>query len=121
VIRDPGAEDNVRQALEMGADVVGGIPWIEYTDEDAGDPGLRMLEMLAVNNMLEVAFLASHLLWMTTTAAARVLSIPGFGLAVGNRAHLVVLRGQTVAEVLTDHAPPLHVIKDGRVVILRED
>ena len=30
-----GAEDYVRQALELGADVVGGIPWIEYTDEDA--------------------------------------------------------------------------------------
>ncbi len=76
VVRDPGAEDYVRQALEMGADVVGGIPWIEYTDadarehidrmfalaqefdkdvsmlvDDAGDPGLRTLEMLAVKTI----------------------------------------------------------------------
>ena len=72
VIRDPGADEYCRKALEMGADVVGGIPWIEYTDEDAkrhidimfemakefnkdvamltddaGDPGLRTTEMLA--------------------------------------------------------------------------
>jgi cytosine deaminase len=78
VVRDPGAEDYVREALELGADVVGGIPWIEYTDEDsrqhinsmfglakkydrdismliddAGDPGLRTLEMLAVKTIKE--------------------------------------------------------------------
>ena len=35
VVRDPGAEKYVEQALQLGADVVGGIPWIEFTDEDA--------------------------------------------------------------------------------------
>jgi len=78
VVRDPGAEGFLRKALELGADVVGGIPWIEYTDEDAhehidrmfklakefdrdvsmllddaGDPGLRTLEMLAVRTIKE--------------------------------------------------------------------
>ncbi len=78
VVRDPGAEDYVRQALELGADVVGGIPWIEYTDEDAqehidrmfklakeydkdvsmliddaGDAGLRTLEMLVKKTIKE--------------------------------------------------------------------
>lgn len=78
VVRDPGAENYVRQAMDLGADVVGGIPWIEYTDEDAqehidlmfaiareydkdvsmlvddaGDPGLRTLEMLAVKTLQE--------------------------------------------------------------------
>jgi cytosine deaminase len=78
IARDPGAEDYVRQALELGADVVGGIPWIEYTDEDAqdhidrmfalaveydvdvsmllddaGDPGLRTVEMLAKKTIAE--------------------------------------------------------------------
>ncbi len=78
VVRDPGAEDYVREAMELGADVVGGIPWIEYTDadaqehidrmfeiakkydrdvsmliDDAGDPGLRTLEMLAVKTIKE--------------------------------------------------------------------
>jgi len=78
VIRDPGAEEYVRQSLELGADVVGGIPWIEYTDEDAmehinkmfdlakrynkgismliddaGDPTLKTLEMLCVKTIKE--------------------------------------------------------------------
>lgn len=78
IIRDPGAEELVRKAVEIGADVVGGIPWIEYTDEDAekhidlmleiakeydkdvsmlvddaGDPGLRTLEKLAVKTIKE--------------------------------------------------------------------
>jgi cytosine deaminase len=76
VIRDPGAEDYVREAMGLGADVVGGIPWIEYTDadarehihrmfaiameydkdismlvDDAGDAGLRTLEMLAIKTI----------------------------------------------------------------------
>jgi cytosine deaminase len=76
VIRDPGAADLVREAVGRGADVVGGIPWIEYTDadarehidqmfaialeydrdvsmlvDDAADPGLRTLEMLAVKTI----------------------------------------------------------------------
>lgn len=78
VLRDPGADDYVRQAMDLGADVVGGIPWIEYTEaearehidrmfaiareynkdismliDDAGDPGLRTLEMLAVKTIQE--------------------------------------------------------------------
>ncbi len=78
VVRDPGAEEYVEQALKLGADVVGGIPWIEYTDpdsqehidrmfrlakkynkdvsmliDDAGDPTLRSLEMLAVTTLRE--------------------------------------------------------------------
>src|SRR4030095_10819357 len=32
--REPGASELMRQAMEMGADVAGGIPWIEYTEAD---------------------------------------------------------------------------------------
>jgi cytosine deaminase len=78
VVRDPGAEGYVEEALKLGADVVGGIPWIEFTDadsqehidrmfklakkynkdvsmliDDAGDPTLRSLEMLAVTTLRE--------------------------------------------------------------------
>ena len=35
IICDPGTEDLMRDALELGADVAGGIPWFEWTDEDA--------------------------------------------------------------------------------------
>ena len=69
---DPGAEEFVERAVEAGADVVGGIPWLEKDTEkqkrhidkmfavakrhrrpiamlvdDSGDPNLRTLEMLA--------------------------------------------------------------------------
>ena len=237
VVREPGATDLIRQAMEMGADVVGGIPWIEYTDaasqrhvdemfkmaveydkpvsmlvDDAGDPGLRTLEMLALktietewhgrslahharamqlyprpyfqklaallkaadlgvvsdphtgplhasvkdlldegvlvclgqddisdayypfgrNNMLEVAFLASHMLWMTTAAemerlhdmitvdAARVMGIQEFGLKAGAPAHLLVLDQPTVLDALRHHEAPTHVISHGRLVEIRE-
>jgi len=233
IVREPGAADLVRQALELGADVVGGIPWIEYTEadaqahvdamfdlavefdrdlsmlvDDAGDPGLRTLEMMAVralrsgwhgralahharamalypkpylqkvaalmkqagmgivtdphtgplharvrelleegvlvclgqddisdayypfgrNNPLEVAFLASHLLWMTsrddidrlydmiTVDAARAIGLPDHRLAVGARANLVVLEAADVVEALREHAAPRHVIREGVVV-----
>jgi cytosine/creatinine deaminase len=78
VVRDPGAEGYIEEALKLGADVVGGIPWIEYTDadsqehidrmfklakkynkdvsmliDDAGDPTLRTLEMLASTTLRE--------------------------------------------------------------------
>ncbi len=233
VVREPGAADLVRQAMDLGADVVGGIPWIEYTDaaakkhidemfkiakeydkpismlvDDAGDPGLRTLEMLAVktieegwhgrslahharamelypkpyfqkvaallkqaqmgvvsdpqtgplharvkelleegalvclgqddisdayypygrNNMLEVAFLASHLLWMTTRAemetlydmitvkAAEAMGVTDYGLEVGKTAHLVVLTQPDVLEAFRHHEPPAYVISHGRLV-----
>src|SRR3990172_6706339 len=73
IVREPGAADLVREAMSLGADVAGGIPWIEYTDadiaqhvveifniaqeydkdvsmlvDDAGDPGLRSLEVMAL-------------------------------------------------------------------------
>jgi len=78
VTREPGACELVREAMDLGADVVGGIPWIEYTEtdeeehidkmfeiaveydkavsmlvDDAGDPGLRTLEMLALATLRE--------------------------------------------------------------------
>ena len=233
VVREPGAADLIREAMKLGADVVGGIPWIEYTDadiaehvkvifdiaeefdadvsmlvDDAGDPGLRSIELMAVetikrkrfgrslahharamalypkpyfqkisallkqaqmgvvsdpqtgplharvhelleegnlvclgqddisdayyaygrNNMLEVAFLASHLLWMTTrpemgilydmitTSAAECIGIRNFKLAVGAPAHLVVLDVPNILEAFRYHDAPVHVISHGRLV-----
>lgn len=233
IVREPGAADLVRQAMALGADVVGGIPWIEYTEadiaqhvreifdiarefdkpvsmlvDDAGDPGLRSLETMAVealrcgwqgrvlahharamalypkpylqkvaallkkagmgvvsdphtgplharvrelleegvvvclgqddisdayypygrNNMLEVAFLASHLLWMTTAAdmetlydmitlrAAQAIGLQDYGLRPGATAHLVILNAPNLLEALRDHAAPLHTISHGRLV-----
>ncbi len=231
--REAGASQLMHQAMEMGADVAGGIPWIEYTEadtqahvkeifdlaqefnkdvsmlvDDAGDPGLRSLETMAVeaikrgwqgralahharamalypqpyfqkvaallkqakmavvsdphtgplharvkelleegvtvclgqddisdgyypfgrNNMLEVAFLAAHLLWMTTNReietlydmvtvnAARAMNVNDHLLKVGAPANLVVLNAPNVLEALREHAAPLYVISGGRLI-----
>jgi cytosine deaminase len=233
IVREPGAERLLREAMALGADVVGGIPWIEpgaaaraehvricfdlarefgadvsMLLDDVGDPASRTLELMAReaiargwegralahhcramalyddaylgelipvlkrarvpvvtdphtgplharvrelfaagvtvclgqddisdayypfgrNNMLEVAFLAAHLLWMTsrpdlerlydmiTTDAARAMNLAGYGPGVGAAANLVVLDAPDVLEALRGHAPPAHVISHGRMV-----
>jgi cytosine deaminase len=233
ILREPGAADLMHQAMALGADVAGGIPWIEYTDadilehvriifdlavkfnkdvsvlvDDAGDAGLRSLEAMALetirrgwqgralahharamalyptpyfqkvsallnkaqmgvvsdphtgplharvrellangnlvslgqddisdayypfgrNNMLEVAFLASHLLWFTsaqdihtlydmvTVNAARCLGLKDFGMEVGASANLVVLSQPDVIEALRFHEAPLYTVSHGRLV-----
>ncbi len=35
ILRDPGAADLLEEAVKQGCDIVGGIPWYEYTDADA--------------------------------------------------------------------------------------
>jgi cytosine deaminase len=76
LVREPGAEALVHEAMKLGADVAGGIPWIEYTDadiarhvtiifdiaekynkpvsmlvDDAGDPDLRSIELMALETI----------------------------------------------------------------------
>lgn len=236
IAREPGAKELIRQALEMGADVVGGIPWIEFTKEDeqehvdsmcalakefdkpismllddVGDMEERTLEMLCKEtiamgwqgrvtaqhcramelypenyfrklvsllkkagigvvsdphtgplaarvrdlleagvpvalgqddiqdayypfgecNMLQIAFLASHLLQMRTfedmellydmitTGAAKVLGISGHEMKVGGNADLVVLDEEDVYHAIWYHRAPLYVIKNGRDITLK--
>ena len=33
ILKNPGSEDLMWKAMEMGADVVGGLPWLEWSDE----------------------------------------------------------------------------------------
>ena len=233
--REPGADRLMRDAMALGADVVGGIPWIESDQagrqahirfcfdlaeefgkdvsmllDDVGDANMRTLEGMAAevirrgwqgralahhcramalyppavfdglvdllrrakvtvvssphtgplharvkelmaeginvclgqddisdayyplgrNNMLEVAFLAAHLLSMTapsemeslydmiTVAAARAMNLADFPIAIGSAANLVVLDQPDVLEALRFQAPPRHVISQGRRVDL---
>jgi len=78
ILRDAGTEALLREAMALGADVVGGLPWYEATDEDArrhvdvvfaiarergadihmlvddtDDPNSRSLEYLAVKTRRE--------------------------------------------------------------------
>ena len=88
LIRDPGAADLLEEAVREGCDIVGGIPWYEYTDDEArqhidicfdiakrhdldihmlvddtDDPNSRSLEYLALKTMREAfrgRVVASH-------------------------------------------------------------
>jgi cytosine deaminase len=78
IARDPGAAELMEEAIKEGCDVVGGLPWYEYADEDArqhidicfamakkhdldihmlvddtDDPNSRSLEYLALKTMRE--------------------------------------------------------------------
>jgi cytosine deaminase len=79
------------------------------------------------HNMLEVAFLAAHILGETTTAgmdrlfdmittrAADVLRFPSHRLQEAE-ANVVVLDGSDLREAFTRHRPPLFVISGGRLI-----
>jgi cytosine deaminase len=81
--------------------------------------------------MLEIAFLAAHLMWMTgrdeleilydliTTNAAKALGIKDYGLKEGCDADLVVLDAGSVWEAIWNHEAPLHVIKDGKEITVK--
>ena len=78
--------------------------------------------------MLQVAFLASHLLCMTTfkdmeelysmitTYAGKVLGLQNHILQEGGDADLVVLQDRDVYHAIWHHKEPLVVIKDGKIV-----
>ena len=78
IVRDPGAAELLEEAIKEGCDIVGGLPWYEYTDEEArqhidicfglakkhdldihmlvddtDDPNSRSLEYLALKTMRE--------------------------------------------------------------------
>ena len=78
ILRDPGAADLMDEAVREGCDVVGGLPWYEYSDDEArrhidicfeiakrhdldihmlvddtDDPNSRSLEYLALKTMRE--------------------------------------------------------------------
>jgi cytosine deaminase len=80
------------------------------------------------NNMLEVAFLGSHLLWFTSTQdiytlydmvtvnASRCIGLKDFQLKVGAPANLVVLNLPSVIEALRFHEAPAYTISHGKLV-----
>lgn len=124
VVRDPGAEELVWKAVEMGCDVVGGIPWIENSPkeqrlhvdkmfeiakafnrdvamltDDAGDPSLRTTEML-VRKALEEK-------WVGRVSAhhSRAMAL----YEEGYLEDLIQLLRMTEANIVSNpHTGPLH-------------
>jgi cytosine deaminase len=80
------------------------------------------------NNMLEVAFLASHMLWMTTNREietlydmitkkpAHAMNIKNHGIKIDAPANLVILKAPNVIEALREHAAPEYVISNGKLI-----
>jgi len=80
------------------------------------------------NNMLEVAFLASHLLWMTkkeeieslfemiTKYASLAMNISNHKIAIGSTADIVIMEDCNITECIRNHSQPLHVISNGLVL-----
>lgn len=124
LLRDHGAESYVQEAMALGANRVGGIPWIENTDrdaqehvnrmvvlakkygtrvamltDDAGDPNLRTTEMLAT------AAIDHGLEGQITSCHARAMALypePTFR-------RLAALAKQAGMGFITDpHTGPLH-------------
>jgi cytosine deaminase len=107
----------VERAVELGVAVALGQDDVE----DAYYPFGR-------HNLLEIAFLAAHLLDMRaapqlevlldliTTSAARVLGLTGYGLRAGGPADLLVHDAARTVDLLARHAPPRTVIRAGRVL-----
>ena len=142
VVREPGTTDLIKESMDLGADVVGGIPWIEFTDadeqshidqmmeiakaydadismlvDDAGDAGLRTLEMLTVRTLEEGRIgrsLAHH------ARAMALYPMPYF-------MKLVALLKQAKMGVVSDpHTGPLHarvkeLLEEGSLVCLGQD
>tara|TARA_B100000686_G_scaffold241874_1_gene250557 strand:- start:2619 stop:3836 length:1218 start_codon:yes stop_codon:yes gene_type:complete len=123
--REPGAEEFMWEAMELGADVVGGIPWIEYTDtdmerhtditfemaikydkdltslvDDAGDPNLRTSEYLAISS-------ARHG-WQGRVVASQARASANYN-EVYHRKWVELLRQGGVGIVTNPHSGPLHV------------
>jgi len=142
VVREPGTILLVDEAMKMGADVVGGIPWIEYTEEDeqthidemvkiakkydadismlvddAGDPGLRTIEKLAL------ATIKSEHIGRSLAHHARAMALysgPYF------KKLAALLKKAEMGVVSDPHTGPLHakvkeLLEEGCLVILGQD
>ncbi len=142
IVREPGARQLMRQAMELGADVAGGIPWIEYTDadiaehvraifdlavefdkdvsmlvDDAGDPGLRSLEVMALETIQRGwtgRSLAHH------ARAMALYPTPYFQKVAA------LLRKAGMGVVTDPHTGPLHarvrdLLAEGNLVMLGQD
>src|SRR5260370_13150673 len=143
IVREPGAAELMHQAMALGADVVGGIPWVEFTNadagahvrtcfdlaqefgkdvsmllDDAGDPDLRTLEMMAVEAIARG--------WHGRALAHHCRAMSLYPMPYVQRLARV-LRTARVAVVTDPHTGPLHarvkelLAEDVRVVLGQDD
>ncbi|WGS65546.1 amidohydrolase family protein [Marinitoga aeolica] len=142
IVKEPGTYELIKEAIKLGADVVGGIPWIELTEEDekehidkmfeiakefnkpismlvddAGDPGLKTLEMLAVKTLkegFEGKVLAHHARAMSMYSTPYLMKL------------IELLKKARIGIITDPHTGPLHarvkeLISEGALVALGQD
>jgi len=142
VVREPGTADLIRECMDLGANVVGGIPWIEFTDEDeqahidqmfeiamehnadvsmlvddAGDAGLRTLEKLAVKTIEED--------WTGRSLAHHARAMAMYPEPYFRKLAALLKRAQ-LGVVSDPHTGPLHarvkeLLREGALVCLGQD
>ncbi len=107
LLRDPGAEDLVREAVALGADVVGGIPWIEDSDAEAREHVRRMCALAAEHDR-RVAMLVDDAgdprLHTTAMLAEEMLEHGLVGRGVAHHARAVGLYARPAVERLAELA-----------------
>jgi hypothetical protein len=57
IVRDPGAAELMEEAIKEGCDIVGGLPWYEYSDADA---------RAHIDICFEIATISTSTCWSTT-------------------------------------------------------
>lgn len=116
---------NVRRALtpvralkQAGVNVCLASNNIRNAFTPYGNGDLFQIAMLAI----PVAHLGGaddlpHVLPMITTDSAKALELKDYGLAVGNKADMVLLDTKKVADAIIDLPDKLYVVKNGKVVV----
>lgn len=142
IVREPGAAELMCQAMELGADVAGGIPWIEYTEadiqehvkvifdlaaqfnkdvsmlvDDAGDPGLRSLEAMAVETIKRG--------WHGRSLAHHARAMALYATPYFQKVAALLKKAQ-MGVVSDPHTGPLHarvreLLNEGNLVCLGQD
>ena len=142
IVREPGAAKLMHQAMTLGADVVGGIPWIEYSDadilehirvvfdlavefgtdvsmlvDDAGDPGLRSLEAMALETIKRG--------WYGRSLAHHARAMALYPVPYFQKISAILKRAQ-MGVVSDPHTGPLHarvreLLANGNLVCLGQD
>ncbi|EEV38038.1 N-acyl-D-amino-acid deacylase [Enterococcus casseliflavus EC20] len=108
----------IRKLRDAGVNICLGSNNIRNAFTPYGNGDLIQIAMLAV----PVAHLGGAddlptVLPMITTNTAKALNIKDYGIAVGNRADLILLDTQRKADVLIDIPERLMVIKNGRITV----
>lgn len=108
----------IRKLRDAGVNICLGSNNIRNAFTPYGNGDLIQIAMLA----LPVAHLGGAddlptVLPMITTNTAKALNIKDYGIAVGNRADLILLDTQKKADVLIDIPERLMVIKNGRITV----